>query len=204
LNATIRRYRDSDRAAVYDVCVRTGNGGQGAVGLYSTDELLPDMFAAPYLLLEPEHAYVVDNGDRVVGYIIGTPDTAAFVAAYRARWIPLLASRYQPPPEPPVTAEDQRLSDMFHPERMIRPELAAYPAHLHINILPGYQGSGHGRALMGAFLASIAAAGARSCHLGVRITNTNARAFYARLGWQPIDVRAPEAWMFLVRATSDP
>ena len=202
MNATIRRYRDSDRAAVYDVCVRTGNGGQGAVGLYSTDDLLPDIFAAPYLLLEPEYAYVVDNGDRAVGYIIGTPDTAAFVAAYRARWIPLLTDRYKPPSEPPATAEDQRLSDMFHPERMMHPELAAYPAHLHINILRRYQGSGHGRALMDAFLASIAAAGARSCHLGVRITNTNARAFYARLGWQPIDVDAPEAWMFLVRATS--
>jgi ribosomal protein S18 acetylase RimI-like enzyme len=202
LSATIRRYRDSDRAAVYDVCVRTGNGGQGAVGLYSTDDLLPDIFAGPYLSLEPQHAYVVDNGDRAVGYILGTPDTTAFVAAYRARWIPLLATRYQAPPEPPVTAEDERLSGMFHPEQMIHSELAAYPAHLHINILPGYQGAGHGQALMELFLASVAAAGARSCHLGVRVANTSARAFYARLGWQPIDVRAPEAWMFLVRATS--
>jgi len=202
LNAAIRRYRDGDRAAVYDVCVRTGNGGRGVAGLYSTDDLLPDTFAGPYLLLEPKHAYVVDDGDRAVGYIIGTPDTAAFVAAYRAHWIPLLATRYQPPPDPPVTAEDQRLSGMFHPERMMHPELAAYPAHLHINILPGYQGSGHGRALMDRFLASIAAAGARSCHLGVRVANTSARAFYARLGWQPIDVRGPEAWMYLVRDTS--
>jgi ribosomal protein S18 acetylase RimI-like enzyme len=201
LNAAIRRYRDSDRAAVYDVCVRTGNGGQGAVGLYSTDDLLPDIVAGPYLLLEPEHAYVVDNGDRAVGYIIGTPDTAAFVAD-RACWIPLLATRYQPPPEPPVTAEDQRLSGMFHPEQMMHSELAAYPAHLHINILPGYQGSGHGRALMDTFLTSVAAAGARWCHLGVRVANTSARAFYARLGWQPIDVRGPEALMFLVRVTS--
>ena len=201
MNAAIRRYRDSDRAAVYDVCVRTGNGGQGAVGLYSTDDLLPDIFAGPYLVLEPQHAYVVDNGDRAVGYIIGTPDTAAFVAAYRARWIPLLATRYQPPPQRPVTAEDQRLSSMFHPEQMMHPELAAHPAHLHINILPRYQGSGHGRTLMDTFLASVAAAGARSCHLGVRVANTGARAFYGRLGWQPIDVRGQEDWMFLVRAT---
>jgi len=202
LDAAIRPYRDSDQAAVYDVCVRTGKGGQGAVGLYSSDDLLPDIVAGPYLLLEPGHAYVIDNGDRAVGYIIGTTDTAEFVAAYRARWIPLLAGRYQPPPEPPVTEEDQRLSLMFHPERLMHPELAAYPAHLHINILPEYQRSGHGRALMDTFLESVAAAGARWCHLGVRAANTSAQAFYARLGWQPIEVRGPEDSVFLVRATS--
>jgi ribosomal protein S18 acetylase RimI-like enzyme len=202
LNAAIRRYRDRDRAAVYDVCVRTGNGGRGAVGQYSTDDLLPDIFAGPYLLLDPEHAYVVDNGERAVGYIVGTPDTAEFVAAYRARWIPVLATRYQVPRESPATAEDQRLAAMFRPESMIRPELAPYPAHLHINILPEYQGSGHGQALMEAFLASVAAAGARWCHLGVRVANTGAQAFYARLGWQPVDVPGQDAWIWLVRATS--
>jgi hypothetical protein len=36
LSATIRRYRDSDKAAVYDVCVRTANAGRGVGGRYST------------------------------------------------------------------------------------------------------------------------------------------------------------------------
>lgn len=31
---------------------------------------------------------------------------------------------------------------------MIVPEVAAYPAHLHIDLLPDWQGKGHGRALM--------------------------------------------------------
>jgi ribosomal protein S18 acetylase RimI-like enzyme len=170
--------------------------------MYSTEDLLPDLVAGPYLLLEPGHAYVLDNGERAVGYIIGTPDTAAFVAAYRARWIPLIATRYQPPPGPPVSMEDQRLIDMFEPERLIHPELATYPAHLHINILPEYQRSGHGRALMNTFLASVAVAGARWCYLGVHLGNTRAQAFYRRLGWQPIEVAGEEGAVFLVRATN--
>ncbi len=75
LTATIRRYRDGDQAAVYQVCVETANAGRGVHGRYSTDDLVPDTVAGPYLFLEPEHAYVLDNGGRAVGYVIGTAST---------------------------------------------------------------------------------------------------------------------------------
>ena len=103
MTATIRLYRDTDWAAVYDVCVETARAGQGVRGRYSTDDLLPDIVAGPYLFLEPEHAYVLDNGERAVGYIIGTASTPDFVAAYRQRWLPRLRIRCQPLSGPPVT-----------------------------------------------------------------------------------------------------
>src|SRR6266567_3443560 len=202
LSATIRPYRDSDKAAVYDVCVRTANAGRGAGGRYSTDDLVPDVVAGPYLFLEPRHAYVLDNGERAVGYIIGTASTPDFVAAYRDRWVPRLRDRYQPLSGPPVTEEEQRLDAMFHPERWLRPELAPHPAHLHINLLPGYRRSGHGRVLIRTFLASVAAAGAASCYLAVRQVNVNARRSYEKLGWRPIEVRDAEPGTYLVHPTS--
>ena len=55
LTAVIRRYRDSDRAAGYDVCVETADEGRSVRGRYRTDDLFPDVFAGPYPLLEPEH-----------------------------------------------------------------------------------------------------------------------------------------------------
>jgi ribosomal protein S18 acetylase RimI-like enzyme len=197
----VRSYRDSDWSAVYDVCVRTGNGGQGAQGRYSTDDLLPDTFAGPYLTLRPQHAFVLDSGERAVGYIIGAASTIDYVADYREHWLPVLRTRYQEPPQPPVTDEQVRLDGMFHPERMLRPELAPYPAHLHINLLPGYQGSGHGRELMSRFMASVAVAGARWCHLGLRTANANARRFYDKLGWQPVEVEDPGPYTFMARQT---
>lgn len=190
--ATIRRYRDSDWAAVYDVCVETAGAGRGVRGRYSTDDLVPDIVAGPYLSLEPEHAYVLDNGERAVGYIIGTASTPGFVAAYEQRWLPRLRGRYQPLSGPPVTEEEHRLDVMFHPGRWLLPELAPHPAHLHVNLLDGYRGSGHGRELITTFLASVAAAGAASCYLGVREVNMNARAFYAKLGWRPVEVSGAE------------
>lgn len=201
MTAAIRRYRDSDWAAVYDVCVDTADAGRSARGRYRTDDLVPDVFAGPYLFLEPEHAYVLDDSGRAVGYVLGTASTPGFVAAYAERWLPRLRARYQPPSGPPVTEEEQRLDAMFHPERRLRPELAPHPAHLHINLLAGYRGAGHGRQLIGTFLASVAAAGAPSCHLGVRHTNVAARRFYARVGFRPVEVPGVAPGTYLVHPT---
>ena len=77
LTAAIRRDRGGDRAAVYQVCVETAGPGRGVRGRYSTDDLVPDTVAGPYLFLEPEHAYVLDNGGRAAGYVIGTASTPA-------------------------------------------------------------------------------------------------------------------------------
>jgi ribosomal protein S18 acetylase RimI-like enzyme len=201
LTAKIRPYRAGDQPGVYDVCVETANAGRGVRGRYSTDDLVPDIVAGPYLYLAPEHAYVLDDGGRAVGYVIGTASTPDFVAAYQERWLPRLWARYQPLSGPPVTEEEHRLDVMFHPERWLLPELAAHPAHLHVNLLAGYRRSGYGRALISTFLASVAAAGAASCHLGVRQENADARRFYEKLGWRPIEVRGAEPGTYLVHPT---
>lgn len=201
MTAKIRPFADGDWAAVYDICVATAGAGQGVRGRYSTDDLVPDAAAGPYLLLEPEHAFVLDDGGRAVGYVIGTADTAGFVAGYRERWLPRLAGKYQPLAGPPVTEEDRRVDTLFHPERMVVPELVDHPAHLHVNLLAGYRGSGHGRELLGTFLGSVAKAGAESCYLVVRAANVNAQGFYARLGWRPIAVRGVEPDSVLVHST---
>jgi hypothetical protein len=123
------------------------------------------------------------------------------VAAYLAHWLPRLRDQYPEPPASPVTLEEQKLDSMYHPEYMLRPELAEHPAHLHINLLPQYQGAGHGRALMSTFLASVAGAGATSCYLAVRNTNTGALGFYHRLGWRPVPVPDAGETMYLARST---
>ena len=136
----IRPYRETDHAAVYDVCVRTADAGGDARGKYHTDDLMPDLFAGPYVFLEPEFAFVLDDGNRAVGYVIGTPDTAAFARAYRARWIPRLAGRYPVPPDPPTSQEEEMLALHHHPERLVWPGLDGVPgapAHRPAAAVPG-------------------------------------------------------------------
>jgi GNAT superfamily N-acetyltransferase len=183
-----RRYADADHDAVYDICVRTADAGGDARGQYSTDDLMPDLFAGPYVFLEPRFAFVLTEenegeGSRPVGYVIGTPDTAAFARAYRERWIPRLAGRYQVPPDPPATPEEAMLALHYRPERLLWHELRKYPAHLHIDLLPGFQGRGYGRRLIDTFCVAAAESGAAGVHVTVVSANTTALGFYERIGF---------------------
>jgi ribosomal protein S18 acetylase RimI-like enzyme len=175
---------------VYDICVR---------GKYRSDDLMPDLFAGPYVFLEPRFAFVLDDGARAVGYVIGTPDTAAFARAYRERWIPRLADRYQVPPDPPVTPDDEMLALHYRPERLLWPGLPEYPAHLHIDLLPGFQGNGYGRKLIDTFCASAADAAA-GVHVCVVSENTRALGFYDRLGFTRLEAGDPGPVTYLGRA----
>ena len=195
----IRRYQERDHDAVYDVCVRTADSGGDARGKYGSDDLMPDLFAGPYLFLEPEFCWVLDDGERAAGYVIGTPDTAAFARAYRERWTPRMADRYPAPPDPPVTSQDEMVSMFYAPEAMVWPGLPAYPAHLHIDLLPHVQGSGNGTRLMRTFFEAAAAAGAPGVHLVVAADNTRALGFYDHLGFKrlPVVESAPIVYLGL-------
>ncbi|PZA22075.1 GNAT family N-acetyltransferase [Modestobacter versicolor] len=198
----MRPYRPADRAAVYDVCVRTADAGGDARGQWSTDDLMPDLFAGPYVDLEPAMAFVLDDGERVVGYVIGTADTAGFAGRLRTEWLPRVTDRYPRPPDPPRGPEDELVGLLYRPERLLVPELAAYPAHLHIDLLPSHQGAGHGRALIDTFRAAAARAGAPALHVGVSSENRRALGFYARLGFTPIPVADPGRAVYLGLPTS--
>ncbi len=117
-------------------------------GSTPNNDLLPDIFAGPYLYLEPGLSFVLDDEGRAVGYVLGTADTARFVSRYRSEWLPTLAGRYREPVGPPVSPEEQFVVLLYHPERMLLDQLACYPAHLHIDLLPDYQRSGYGRSLI--------------------------------------------------------
>ena len=190
----VRPYRPADLEAVYDICVRTADAGGDARGQYSSDRLMGDLFAAPYVTLEPEHGHVLDDGTgTAVGYVVGTADTPTFVRRYREEWIP--ASGLAVPADPPQTQEDVMLGLHHRPERMLEPAVAAYPAHLHIDLLPEWQGRGHGRRLMSAFLDGLRGAGVPSVHLGMLSTNAGARAFYDRLGFHVVADIEPLTYM---------
>lgn len=200
----IRLYRDSDRDAMFDICMRTGEAGGDARGIYADPELLPNIFAAPYAYLEPDLTFVVDNGSRAVGYVLGTSDTDRFAKEFRSRWLPLVASRHPAPAGEPHGPDEFMAWLLHNPERMVDSQLADYPAHLHIDVLPEYQGRGYGRELMRTLLAALHQAGAPRVHLGMVSVNTAARAFYDRLGFHVIPVADPGPLTYLGRSTSEP
>ncbi|WP_405504182.1 GNAT family N-acetyltransferase [Streptomyces purpurascens] len=200
----IRPYSPEDRSALDDICIRTAHAGQDSRPHYADPGIFPATFAAPYVRLEPELAFVLDDGQgRAVGYILGSADTPRFAAEFRTTWLPLVAGRYPEPPEPPHTPDEAMAHLLHHPERMVVPELAAYPAHLHIDLLPDWQGRGHGRHLMRTLLGALQDRGVLAVHLAMATANTEARAFYDRLGFREIDVPEPGSATYLGRTTKE-
>jgi ribosomal protein S18 acetylase RimI-like enzyme len=187
----IRPYRSSDRDDVYDVCVRTGDGGADATGLYSSERLLPDIFAGPYVAYQPDLAFVVDTGERVSGYVICAGDSRAFVEWYDREWLPGFRDRYRP-----GDARDERERSMIEygldMRRCLVPEVDRYPAHLHIDLLPELQGQGFGRGLIRTLLAALAERGIPGVYLTMSPANVKARAFYDRLGFRELPSSSPE------------
>ncbi|MGR2753386.1 GNAT family N-acetyltransferase [Agromyces arachidis] len=194
----IRRYRPEDRAAVADVCLKTAAAGADATGVYSDDALMPEVYALPYVEYAPELASVVVDADgRVGGYVLGVADTAAFIDWYAREWAPGFRARHPFPGPPtshrPAYTEAQLVANGGDAERMRIAELDAYPAHLHIDLLPEHQGRGLGRRLVDALRADLRARGVPALHVGLDPANVGARAFYDRLGFHELRSSTPRA-----------
>jgi ribosomal protein S18 acetylase RimI-like enzyme len=200
--AFIRPYRPTDRDDIYDVCLRTAASGGDASGLYEDPEVVGDIFAGPYAWLEPDYAFVLDNGDRVTGYVLGAPDTAQFASDLRTKWLPLVGARHPKPSGLPRTPDEEMASLLHDPERLVTPALADHPAHLHIDLLPESQRAGHGRALILTLLDALHRNGVPRVHLAMLSTNTAARAFYDRLGFHELDVPDAGVITYLGRSTA--
>ncbi|MBC9726844.1 GNAT family N-acetyltransferase [Streptomyces sp. TRM68367] len=200
----VRPYRPADRPALDDICIRTAHNGQDSRPVYTDPTIIPTIFADPYVELEPELAFVLDDGHgQAVGYILGTADTPRFTEAFRTKWLPRVAARHPAPSGPPTTPDEAMASLLHHPERMTLPQLTAYPAHLHIDLLPDWQGRGHGRTLMRTFLRALHDRGVPRVHLSMATANTQARAFYDRMGFVELDVPGPGPVTYLGRTTED-
>jgi len=188
----IRRYRERDLPALYDICLLTGDAGEDATGTID-EELLGHFFAAPYAVLEPDLTFVATADGQPCGYILGTADSTAFEREARQRWFPSVAQRYPQRPDSDVTREAMMIR-LLHSGYLAPAFADAYPAHLHINLLPVAQGQGMGTRLMETFCSALRARDVPGVHLGVDRRNERALRFYPRLGFEVIDDRQPAVY----------
>ncbi|HEY7669588.1 MAG TPA: GNAT family N-acetyltransferase [Hyphomicrobium sp.] len=108
-----------------------------------------------YLKHEPQWAYVARDADgSVAGYLVGSIDD------------PRRNQRY---------GDVGYFLDFAHLTE-------DYPAHLHVNLAPGYRNRGIGAALIEAFATAAAAAGAAGMHVVTGSGSRNVR-FYERNGF---------------------
>ncbi|KAH0612416.1 uncharacterized protein H6S33_010468 [Morchella sextelata] len=180
--AFVRPYNaETDYDAVLEICKATADASYA-----SALELVPYLYAIPYLLLSPTYAHVLDSGaGTVVGYIIGTPNTRAFVRRYRDTYLP--RTTLPPPTSDPPSKLRRSLEESYaRPEGMIREDVVdEFPAHLHVDILESHQSQGWGTVLMERFLGELKGGGeaVKGVHLAMGKENVRAGRFYGRCGF---------------------
>ena len=174
-----------DLPGAYRVCLLTGDGGEDASASFRNPDLLGHVYVGPYLVGQPEHALVVADAEGVAGYCFAAPDTRAFEVWGEAAWWPVLREQY---PIPDDGSRDAEVIRLFHtPMLASKAVVEAFPAHLHIDLLPRARGRGFGRDLIERQLASLRRGDSRGVHLEAGIDNANAIAFYRHLGFEEVE-----------------
>ncbi len=179
----IRPARPADADDLDDICLRTGNNGEDACERFADPRLLGSVYVGPYLALEPGLAFVLDADGRAGGYVLGARDTSEFAQACELHWWPTLRARYPRDAFAPGTADAEVVTLIHEPPAPDPAVLEQYPSHLHIDLLPRWQGAGWGRRLIDHLLADLSAAGSPGVHLTASATNARALAFYRRIGF---------------------
>lgn len=184
----IRPFQPADLEACYAISLATGFEGGDAAHLYRDPKMMGHIYLGPYAVLEPALALVAEDGDGVAGFAVGTADTVAWEQRLERDWWPTLRGRYADPADVPPESRtpDQRRAFMIHhPAKTPAAITTAYPAHLHLNLLPRLQRRGTGSRLLADWLAR---AGKPAVHVGVNRANKNAAQFWAARGFSELDV----------------
>lgn len=207
MSITIRRATEADADALSHICLHTADAGKPADQLHDYGELPGLVYAVPYVKLPTTWGFVMVDGalpttvgqgpGQVVGYIIGSTDTRAYEAYAAEHWWPGLAEKYTVGRLAPGKAADEQYMKLLG-NMHVAPEanVGFSGAHLHIDILEGYQRQGWGRRLIGKAVEYLRGEGLEGVWLGLSTENVGARLFYGKLGF--VDVEgAPDGNMGL-------
>jgi GNAT superfamily N-acetyltransferase len=185
----LRPYLLNDLESLYAISLATGAAGGDASHLYRDGRLMGAIYSAPYAVLAPDRVLVAADEAGVGGFVAGAFDTEAWQDRLDRCWWPQLRRQY-PMPDLRSRGEwniDQRRVDMIHhPERTPPQVTRAYPAHLHLNLMPRLQGRGIGRRLLLEWLSLARTHGVLSIHVGVNRANQRAIGFWAAMGLRTV------------------
>jgi GNAT superfamily N-acetyltransferase len=192
----------ADWQAVRSLCCRTGNGGDPIDP--ARWPLFAELWIGPYQRLAPDWTYVAEGEGRVLGYLTGCPDTAAFRRGRRVRVMPPLliaiaCRRYAWDVDARRTVRLalglRRAAESRLAARLPGGLLGTHPAHLHMNVETEHRGRGIGAALIERFARDLEATGVPGIHL---FCGEVPRPFYAGRGFAELGALevSPGRWVY--------
>lgn len=172
--ATVREARKSDLKDVEYVCRMT------AGNLARTNDIIGEATAktySSYYIREcTDTCFVLaDDKDVAVGYVLCEPDFKRFAKIFPKVDVPIISKIYK--------RDGRRARLIPFPYCIFGRK---YPAHLHIDILPEYQGKGYGSLMMEALLQKLSSTKVKGIMLTADSDNYGAIRFYKRFGFHTV------------------
>ena len=143
IQKTIRAYRDRDRDAVRDLVCRTAFRNRGHAAVLDDAELFADYWTRYYVEVEPGSCLVLEEDGEIHGCLLGCLDSRRFQRVMAKAVVPRVIARL-------VRASfrrERRDARSFLRWSITRGwreappvDLDRYPAHYHLNLLPGAYG----------------------------------------------------------------
>jgi GNAT superfamily N-acetyltransferase len=165
-NIIIRPYCAQDRPAIRRICCDTGFLGNPVETIFTDREIFADLFTEPYLHHESDWAWVAENGEGVIGYLLGSV-SPKFQRA-------LLLSGFQTTMKMLARAATGRYTNHPRTKKFIRwlltsgyweqPKHPEHAAHLHFDIQKNYRGAGLAWRLWLTYEEKLRAAGVKCCY----------------------------------------
>lgn len=186
----VRPYEPRDRATVRRICHLTGFMGEPADWMWRDQPSFADTFSGYYTDREPESALVAELDGQVVGYLLGCRDSrrATNPAVVVGRHILRRGIAFRPGTAAIIwRSVADVVGDLVRRRVSVHDytfEDPAFPAHLHINLLPEARGRGAGGRLVRRWLDQLRVAGVAGCHLQTMAENHDAVAFFEALGFR--------------------
>lgn len=171
--------------------------GEDATGHFYDQKLFSYLFCLYYPKYEVGHCFVAEDQGLIVGYILGTPDTACQERLFLAKmgWRILFRVLFITPlryrQDLKLILKFLRSSGSTAPQTEINQR---YPAHLHIDILDEYQRQGIGGGLMKCFETHMKHLKVPGIHLGTSEGNFKAIPFYKKWGYKIIHTEKIGFW----------
>jgi len=184
-----RQAQEEDLETLYGICLQTAGAGGDASGEVFYSDLLGDLFVGPYHASQLSMAEVLCDEDGIVGYLLMTSDTKSFQKWFRTHWLREMRKKWPISGlMKPFTDTDVALWESLTEDQTYHPSwMRQYPAHLHLSLLPRYQGQGIGARWVSRAEEMLLHQACSGVHVSVHPENCRAQNFFSRAGYAFID-----------------
>ncbi|WP_037465596.1 GNAT family N-acetyltransferase [Shimazuella kribbensis] len=199
IKSVIRKYEESDKEAIQEICYLTGYMGESAKNFWRHKQSFVEIWMSYYIDQEPNNIIVATMDDKVVGYLTGCLSTSTGPEMEKIMYAKIVkyglffrlgTADFLFRAMKDDWKHKQSAKGGFIDER--------WPAHLHINLLPSARGTGLAAILIDNWLTRLKKFNSSGCHLSTISQNTQAIKFFKKMGFrkhgEPLVISGMRGW----------